>query len=244
MYTLNQTDPVLKRSALRLDTRLMPRQLAGDWQSLVYSEPLLGAAAAADFIQAAYDSGVVAKAKPSRVFGAGLVSTTATSSRASFNLNTQFPAMTQLRQQITGAIARSAPFFGASGQQCDVVDDQLLMYKTGGHFVPHCDNSIKTRDAQGNITGFVQNTPQRQLVGLLFLSTQGIDFDGGELVFTTIVDNAGEPLTIKPEAGVLLVFPAHLWYMHGVNAVTSGTRFVVNSWRKVLPDFVPDKATP
>ncbi len=50
------------------------------------------------------------------------------------------------------------------------------------------------------------------------------DFSGGEVVYTN------KNITLKPEAGMLLVHPGTQEYEHGVKAVTSGERYILTGF--------------
>jgi hypothetical protein len=53
------------------------------------------------------------------------------------------------------------------------------------------------------------------------------DFEGGELFFSQY------NVTFKPKAGMMIYFPAGANYQHGVNYVTSGTRYATTTFWKV-----------
>ena len=102
---------------------------------------------------------------------------------------------------------------------------QFLMYKPGGFFVPHYDDS---RGHIFNGKNYVyRNTPERAMAVLVYLND---DYEGGELEFTNIRDSSGLPLRVKPKAGTVVAFPCHELYAHQVLPVTSGTRYAVSRW--------------
>lgn len=64
------------------------------------------------------------------------------------------------------------------------------------------------------------NVPRYEISSLLYLSTHGVDFDGGELEFCDDV--------IYPKFGQLVFFTSDL--RHRVRRVTRGTRYVLAMW--------------
>ena len=102
---------------------------------------------------------------------------------------------------------------------------QLLIYKTGGKFVPHYDDSRGDQFNGKNYT--FRDAPERCLTVLIYLND---DYDGGELRFNNLIQSDGQPLTIKPRAGDVIAFPPHEQYRHEVMPVTSGTRYNVSQW--------------
>ena len=50
------------------------------------------------------------------------------------------------------------------------------------------------------------------------------DYEGGEIYFPR------QDISIKPKAGTLITFPGSLHYIHGVNKITSGTRYTITEW--------------
>lgn len=101
----------------------------------------------------------------------------------------------------------------------------LLVYENHGQFLEHFDNGIPKEGSNAFI-----NAPGRKFTALYYLNSAGKDFDGGELIFKYIKNVNGEPLTIKPEAGTLIVFPGNYYYMHEVKEVTNGRRILISSW--------------
>jgi len=59
----------------------------------------------------------------------------------------------------------------------------------------------------------------------------GTDFEGGEFTFTRIAQGVNRTsVTLRPKAGLVIVFPSHPWYAHKVDPVTAGLRFSYVSW--------------
>jgi Rps23 Pro-64 3,4-dihydroxylase Tpa1-like proline 4-hydroxylase len=76
-----------------------------------------------------------------------------------------------------------------------------------GYFAPHHDDSPST---------------VRTITAVMYLND---DYEGGRLVFPRL-DN----VTVKPEAGDLIVFPASYLYEHESTLVSSGTKYCVVSF--------------
>lgn len=102
---------------------------------------------------------------------------------------------------------------------------QVLIYREGGFFVPHYDDSRGDLHEGGR--NAYRNTPQRSLTCLIYLNG---DFEGGEIVFNHILDANGQPLVIKPTQGDVVAFPPHEAYTHEVRKVTKGIRYNVSQW--------------
>jgi predicted 2-oxoglutarate/Fe(II)-dependent dioxygenase YbiX len=87
-----------------------------------------------------------------------------------------------------------------------VESTNILRYEEGGHFVEHLDHH--------------KNLP-RVISVSMFLND---NFSGGELEFKNF------NLKIKPEAGKIVVFHSGSPYLHGVNPVEIGIRYVAVRW--------------
>lgn len=86
--------------------------------------------------------------------------------------------------------------------------------------------------------------PQRHLVAVMWLTDHvhgpcgPLQFSGGELRFNSLLDEeTGEPLTVLPAAGKLVVFPASAWFRHQVLPVTAGVRLAITRWWEVVPQL-------
>jgi Rps23 Pro-64 3,4-dihydroxylase Tpa1-like proline 4-hydroxylase len=95
------------------------------------------------------------------------------------------------------------------------------VYKEGGFFVAHYD------DSYGHNGAIYRNRPQRSMTVLIYLND---DYEGGEIEFPRILDDAGRALRIKPRAGQAVCFPSHALFEHRVLPVTRGTRYNVSQW--------------
>jgi hypothetical protein len=88
------------------------------------------------------------------------------------------------------------------GQELDLCQSNYQVLLEGGENGLHVD----------------QNPIELEWSGLLYLNTQGEDFQGGELYFPL------QDISYKPEAGTLILFQGNESYPHGVRKVTKGTR--------------------
>lgn len=82
----------------------------------------------------------------------------------------------------------------------------LLKYQTGEEYKAHYDG--------GTSTG-------RAVSPIVYLND---DYEGGELEFV----NQG--ITIKPEAGMMAVFPANYAFRHIAHPVKDGTKYAIVTW--------------
>lgn len=87
-------------------------------------------------------------------------------------------------------------------------DYQLLRYRTGQEYKAHADG--------GTDIG-------RAISAVLYLND---DYKGGEIEFP----NFG--VKIKPEAGMLILFPSTYPYAHIAHPVTDGTKYAIVTWIK------------
>jgi predicted 2-oxoglutarate/Fe(II)-dependent dioxygenase YbiX len=84
----------------------------------------------------------------------------------------------------------------------------LLKYSGGQEYKAHYDGSTGTG---------------RTVSAILYLNS---DFEGGEVEFVNF------NLKIKPEPGMLLLFPSNYAYRHIAHPVTSGTKYAAVTWIK------------
>lgn len=107
---------------------------------------------------------------------------------------------------------------------------QTLGYKAGCFYESHSDNCSMIVGTDGVLAGFKTVAPFRKMTTVLFLSSHGEDFEGGEFVFDYIFDESGVPITIKPEAGLFVAFPSNPYFTHTVKKVSGGFRISVVKW--------------
>lgn len=89
----------------------------------------------------------------------------------------------------------------------------LLKYQTGQEYKAHFDGLT----ASG-----------RSVSPILYLND---DYEGGEIEFV----NFG--ISIKPKAGMLVIFPANYAYQHIAHPVKSGTKYAIVTWLHDRPRF-------
>ena len=82
----------------------------------------------------------------------------------------------------------------------------MLKYSGGQHYKAHSDGTTATG---------------RAISAIVYLND---DYEGGEVEFT----NFG--IKIKPEPGMLLLFPSTYPYTHIAHPVTSGTKYALVTW--------------
>jgi len=70
------------------------------------------------------------------------------------------------------------------------------------------------------------NVPSYDYSALLYLSTKGEHFEGGDFAFL----DAGQHVIVEPRRGRLLTFTSGLENVHEVRKVTAGTRFALAMW--------------
>lgn len=88
----------------------------------------------------------------------------------------------------------------------------------------HADAEMPTPDGwRPNHTGW------RTRVGLIYLDTSGIDYQGGLLRLPEL------GRTISPRAGMLVAFPADRRYLHEVTTIESGVRRSLAIWLSADP---------
>lgn len=137
----------------------------------------------------------------------------------------------QIRQEMEKAIisaveAQVLPQLGAQATPlCEAL--QFLRYSgaNSGHFRPHTDSAYY--DAHGK---FQHTSPNRLLTSLLFVND---GYVGGDLVMNSVLGHDRRPIKIKPEPGMMVVFPSDLRFVHEVEPVTQGERYSVVGWHSI-----------
>lgn len=84
----------------------------------------------------------------------------------------------------------------------------MLRYRGGQHYKAHADGTTNTG---------------RSISAIVYLND---DYEGGEVEFV----NFG--IKIKPEPGMLLLFPSNYAYRHVAHPVTDGTKYAIVTWIK------------
>ena len=85
-------------------------------------------------------------------------------------------------------------------------DYNVLRYRVGQEYKPHSDG--------GTDTG-------RAISAICYLND---DYEGGEIEFPNF------EIKIKPEPGMLIVFPSNYPYAHIAHPVTEGTKYAIVTW--------------
>ncbi|MGD9716793.1 MAG: 2OG-Fe(II) oxygenase [Sulfuricurvum sp.] len=132
---------------------------------------------------------------------------------------------------VRGEIER---FFAVSLTQA--TDVQVLGYDQGSFYVRHSDDSSELRDLEGNTIGFRTVAPERKITTVLFTTsytphpTDADHFSGGELLFNYLCDAQGNTITLRPEAGDMVVFLSNPYFSHEVLPVREGFRLSLVQW--------------
>lgn len=164
--------------------------------------------------------------------------------RRSRNMRTTLPGMEEAYAAMDAESAKALPALGLAGAPVRLkrIDDQCLIYLPGDHISDHADDAASYTDEEG-ATAWHVIKPQRHVVSVMWLTNQTeegtgeLEFAGGELRFNSLVDEqSGEPLTVQPSAGKMVVFPASAWFRHEVLPVRAGVRVAVTRWWEVVPD--------
>jgi hypothetical protein len=153
---------------------------------------------------------------------AGFADTAATTDRYSSQRVTTIIKTAGMAEQVVPLVGRAflehvAPRYGVRFEWFEWPD--ILEYGPGGHFDMHADAEM-----YDPVHGW-RRTDDRDFSLLLYLSD---DFTGGELEFPRY------GITIRPRAGLLVVFPSDHRYVHTAHPVTSGRRQVLVSWGTIL----------
>ena len=115
---------------------------------------------------------------------------------------------TDLHKELLETFVDGINEYGKKYSQCRIKGGEHLRvgrYGVGGYYGPHADSGGS----------------ERTLSGLLYLNN---DFKGGELNFVH------QDLTIKPEEGLLVLFPSNFLFVHQSMPLTEGKKYVCISW--------------
>jgi SM-20-related protein len=111
-----------------------------------------------------------------------------------------------------------------------------LGYESGSFYVKHSDDASELQDRDGNTVGFHTVAPERKLTTVLFTTsytpnpTDSDHFSGGELLFNYLCDSHGNMITLRPEAGDMVVFFSNPYFSHEVLPVKDGYRLSLVQW--------------
>lgn len=121
-------------------------------------------------------------------------------------------------------VIKAGTFYNYAGRKATCHARQILLYEPGEGCIVHADDQDSAEDEYG--VGTVIFNWANQLIALLFISTEGIDYEGGALH----MPNAD--FYVHGEHGKLVMMPGHYKYKHGVTPITSGYRMAVQTtWR-------------
>ena len=115
-------------------------------------------------------------------------------------------------------------------------DVQVLGYESGSFYVKHSDDASELRDHEGNVIGYKTVAPERKLTTVLFTTsytphpTDRDHFSGGELLFNYLCDEHGNTISLRPEAGDMVVFLSNPYFAHEVLPVKEGFRLSLVQW--------------
>lgn len=115
-------------------------------------------------------------------------------------------------------------------------DIQVLGYESGSFYLKHSDDSSELRNRNGETIGFTPVAPERKLTTVLFTTsytphpTDTDHFSGGELLFNYLCDEHGNTITLRPEAGDMVVFLSNPYFSHEVLPVKEGFRLSLVQW--------------
>lgn len=119
-------------------------------------------------------------------------------------------------------------------------DIQVLGYECGSFYVKHSDDSSELRNREGKLIGFRPVAPERKVTTVLFTTsytphpTDTDHFSGGELLFNYLCDERGNTITLRPEAGDMVVFLSNPYFSHEVLPVREGYRLSLVQWHNAL----------
>lgn len=105
-------------------------------------------------------------------------------------------------------LAASLPYFNKHGIHPPLVHEyyNILKYSGGQKYDSHYDGSASNR---------------RAVSAIVYLNN---DFDGGEIEFVNF------NIKIKPEPGMLLLFPSNYAYRHIAHPVENGEKYAIVTW--------------
>lgn len=106
--------------------------------------------------------------------------------------------------------------FNSMGILPDFTDDGLKYHRTmeGGYFSWHDDSAMMSFGLP------------RQFTVLMYLND---NFEGG------YTDFLYQQLSIKPEAGMMIIYPCNMSHMHRGGIVLKGTKYIISSWLSNKP---------
>ena len=125
---------------------------------------------------------------------------------------------------------RVAPFYNVCFEAYE--RPQILRYPIGGQYLAHADADVWDADEQGWV-----RVLYRDYSVLLYLNDE---YEGGSLRFIP------QQFTLRPKAGMLVAFPSDHRFQHEAQPTTSGIRYAMVSWARIVgskPAKLPYRAT-
>jgi hypothetical protein len=124
------------------------------------------------------------------------------------------PLMQNIHNQLyTSLLATTNPYAHRYGIQDQFFHEgySMLKYRSGEEYKAHYDG--------GTMSG-------RAVSALVYLNS---DYEGGEIEFPHF------GIKIKPEAGMMLLFPSNFAYRHIAHPIRSGTKYSLVTWIRDQP---------
>jgi predicted 2-oxoglutarate/Fe(II)-dependent dioxygenase YbiX len=107
------------------------------------------------------------------------------------------------------------------------------VYKPGQYCNTHIDVTVKDTELT------FASAEGRRLTAIAYLTEWSAyentfgKFTGGELIFSSILDDYGSMFSFKPKQGDIVIFPSTPLYQHNVTRVTTGERHTILQWIKL-----------
>lgn len=95
----------------------------------------------------------------------------------------------------------------------------ICRWMQGDSMPPHADKQ--------ELDGRPNCQPEHDIASVIYINGSD-EFSGGEIYFPN------QSLEIKPKAGMGMFFPGDINYLHGVKTVTTGTRYTIPFFWKVV----------
>jgi len=179
-----------------------------------------------------------AQAANSGVYGENFSHNTDTSVRSSSFCYLSDKSIAEVGARLTAEVWKLTVATSPRWRRVEISEPiQFLKYDeaNNGHFRSHSDSAYFD---SGGV--FQYTSPHRVFTSIIYLND---DFEGGELVLASVVDDAGQPIVIKPQAGMLIVFPSDVRFMHEVRPVIKGVRCAVVGWFNAFEQVTSYKPT-
>lgn len=138
--------------------------------------------------------------------------------RRALEVDVDEPALRLAERQLEAQRPNIEAFFGIRLGEREGAS--LLRYHAGGFYGPHRDRA--------DVPSWPDALRRRIAVILFLNSSRDIDPEGGFSGGVLRIDTGDVPLEIRPEAGLIVAFPADA--IHEVTEVRDGTRDIVVDW--------------